>query len=70
MKATKNAKKIFRDYLSRKLALNEFKEAMRHPELTRNQKFKISDAYFESIGCIDDTEEMLGKVAINIRKKL
>jgi F0F1-type ATP synthase delta subunit len=67
MKATKNSKKILKDYLSRKLSLDEFKGAMKHPEFTENQKLKLLDAYFESIGVMDVTEQFIGKASINIR---
>ena len=69
MKATKNSKKILKDYLSRKLSLDEFKGAMKHSELTRSQKLQITDAYFESIGSRDITDQMIGQSSINIRTK-
>ena len=69
MKATKNSKKILKDYLSRKLSLDEFKVAMKHPELTRSQKLQITDAYFESIGSRDITDQLIGQASINIRTK-
>ena len=69
MKATKNSKKILKDYLSRKLSLDEFKGAMKQPELTRSQKLQITDAYFESIGVMDVTEQLVGQSSINIRAK-
>ena len=67
MKATKNSKKILKDYLSRKLSLDEFKGAMKHSELTRNQKLQITDAYFQSIGSRDITDQLIGQSSINIR---
>jgi len=67
MKATKNASKILRDYLSRKLSLDEFEEAMKHPELSTEQKLKITDAYFKSLGSRDITDQLIGQAAINIR---
>ena len=67
MKATKNSQKILKDYLSRKLSLDEFKGAMKQPELTRSQKLQITDAYFESIGVMDVTEQFVGHASINIR---
>ena len=67
MKATKNASKILRDYLSRKLSLDEFEEAMKHPELSTEQKLKITDAYFASIGSVDITDQLIGQVSINVR---
>jgi len=67
MKATKNASKILRDYLSRKLSLDEFEEAMKHPELSTEQKLKITDAYFASIGSVDITDQLIGQASINIR---
>ena len=67
MKATKNSKKILKDYLSRKLTSEEFDEAIKHPEFTENQKLKLIDAYFESIGVMDVTEQFVGQASINIR---
>ena len=67
MKATKNSQKILKDYLSRKLSLDEFIGAMKQPELTRSQKLQITDAYFESIGVMDVTEQFVGQASINIR---
>ena len=69
MKATKNSKKILKDYLSRKLSLDEFKGAMKQPELTRGQKLQITDAYFQSIGSRDITDQMIGQASINVRTK-
>ena len=67
MKATKNSRKILKDYLSRKLSLDEFEEAMKHPELRDRQKLQITDAYFASIGSVDITDQLIGQAAINIR---
>ena len=67
MKATKNSQKILKDYLSRKLSLDEFKEAMQHPELLTKQKLKITDSYFKGLGSRDITGQLIGKVEINIR---
>ena len=67
MKATKNSQKILKDYLSRKLSLDEFKEAMKHPELSDRQKLQITDAYFASIGSVDITDQLIGQSAINVR---
>jgi len=67
MKATKNASKILRDYLSRKLSSDEFEEAMKHPDLSDRQKLQITDAYFASIGSIDITDKLIGQSAINAR---
>ena len=67
MKATKNASKILRDYLSRKLSSDEFEEAMKHPDLSDRQKLQITDAYFASIGSRDITDQLIGQSAINIR---
>jgi F0F1-type ATP synthase delta subunit len=67
MKATKNSKKILKDYLSRKQTSEEFDEAIKHPEFTENQKLKLIDAYFESIGVMDVTEQFVGQASINIR---
>ena len=70
MKATKNSKKILKDYLSRKLSLDEIKGAIKQPELTRSQKLQITDAYFESIGSRDITDQMIGQASIHIRNKV
>ena len=67
MKATKNASKILRDYLSRKLSSDEFEEAMKHPKLSTEQKLKITDAYFKSLGSRDITDQLIGQSAVNIR---
>jgi len=67
MKATKNASKILRDYLSRKLSSDEFEEAMKHPELSTEQKLKITDTYFKSLGSRDITDQLIGHSSINIR---
>ena len=67
MKATKNSQKILKDYLSKKLSLDEFKEAMKHPELSNRQKLQITDAYFASIGSVDITDQLIGQSAINVR---
>ena len=67
MKATKNSQKILKDYLSKKLSLDEFKEAMKHPELSTRQKLQITDAYFASIGSVDITDQLIGQSAINVR---
>jgi len=67
MKATKNASKILRDYLSRKLSSDEFEEAMKHPDLSDRQKLQITDAYFASIGSRDITDQLIGQASINIR---
>jgi len=67
MKATKNASKILRDYLTRKLSSDEFEEAMKHPELSTRQKLQITDAYFASIGSRDITDQLIGQSAVNIR---
>ena len=67
MKATKNSQKILKDYLSRKLSLDEFEEAIKHPELSHRQKLQITDAYFASIGSVDITDQLIGQSAINIR---
>ena len=67
MKATKNASKILRDYLSRTLSSDEFEEAMKHPELSDRQKLQITDAYFASIGSRDITDQLIGQASINIR---
>ena len=67
MKAAKNSQKILKDYLSRKLSLDEFKEAMKHPELSDRQKLQITDAYFASIGSVDITDQLIGQAAINVR---
>ena len=67
MKATKNASKILRDYLSRKLSSDEFEEAMKHPELSTRQKLQITDAYFASIGSRDITDQLIVQSAVNIR---
>ena len=68
MKATKNSPKILKDYLSRKLSLDEFKEAMKHPELSHGQKLQITDAYFASIGSVDITDQLIGQASINVRR--
>ena len=67
MKATKNSQKILREYLSRTLSSDEFEEAMKHQELSTEQKLKITDAYFKSIGSRDITDQLIGQSAINIR---
>ena len=67
MNATKNSKKILKDYLSRKLTSEEFDEAMKHSELTRSQKLQITDAYFKSLGSRDITDQLIGQASINIR---
>ena len=67
MKATKNASKILRDYLSRTLSSDEFEEALKHPELSTEQKLKITDAYFKSLGSRDITDQLIGLASINIR---
>jgi len=67
MKATKNASKILRDYLSRTLSSDEFEEAMKHPELSDRQKLQITDAYFASIGSRDITDQLIGQASINVR---
>ena len=67
MKATKNSSKILKDYLSRTLSSHEFEEAMKHQELSTEQKLKITDAYFKSIGSRDITDQLIGQSAINIR---
>ena len=67
MKATKNASKILKDYLSRKLSSDEFEEAMKHLELSDRQKLQITDAYFASIGSVDITDQLIGQASINIR---
>jgi F0F1-type ATP synthase delta subunit len=67
MKATKNSQKILKDYLSIKLTSEEFDEAIKHQEFTENQKLKLIDAYFESIGVMDVTEQFVGQASINIR---
>ena len=63
----KELQKILKDYLSRKLTSEEFDQAMKHPEFTENQKLKLIDAYFESIGVMDVTEQFVGQASINIR---
>ena len=68
MKATKNSKKTHRDYLSRTLSSDEFEEAMKHPELSTEQKLKITDAYFESLGSRDITDQLIGQASINVRR--
>ena len=66
MKATKNSKKILKDYLSRKLS-DEFDEAMKHPDLSDRQKLEITDAYFASLGSRDITDQLIGQSAIYVR---
>ena len=70
MKAIKKSKKILKTYLSRKLSLDEFEEAMKHPVLSTRQKLEITDAYFESIGSRDITDKLIGKASINIRRPI
>ena len=67
MKATKNSKKILKDYLSRKLSLDEFKQAMKHPDLSTRQKLEITDAHFKSLGSRDITDQLIGQSAIYVR---
>ena len=67
MKATKNSQEILKGYLSRKLSLHEFEEAMKHPKLSDRQKLQITDAYFASIGSRDITDQLIGQASINIR---
>ena len=67
MKATINSKKILKDYLSRKLTNEEFQEAMKHSELSTEQKLKVTDAYFKSLGSTDITDQLIGQSSINIR---
>ena len=68
MKATKNSKKILKDYLSRRLSLDEFKEAMKHPDLSTTQKLEITDAHFKSLGSRDITDQLIGQESINVRR--
>ena len=68
MKATKNSRKILKDYLSRKLTSEEFDEAMKHSELTRSHKLQITDAYFKSLGSRDITDQLIGQESINVRR--
>ena len=67
MKATKISPTILRDYLSRTLSSDEFEEAMKHPELSTEQKLKITDDYFKSLGSRDITDQLIGHSSINIR---
>jgi hypothetical protein len=68
MKVTGNTQSILNDYLSRKLSLDEFKEAMKHPALITKQKLQIADSYFASLGSRDITEECLGNAVIVVGK--
>lgn len=70
MKAIKKSKKILKTYLSRKLSQDEFEEAMKHPVLSTRQKLEITDAYFESIGSRDITDQLIGQASINIRRPM
>ena len=40
---------------------------MKHPDLSTTQKLEITDAHFKSLGSRDITDQLIGKVTINIR---
>lgn len=63
-----DAEPILNEYLSKKLSLDEFKEAMNHPNLDQSHKLEITDVYFKSLGSVDITDQLIGQSSIDIRE--
>ena len=69
MKDAENVNSIMKNYLSPKLSLESFQEAMSHPSLSVRQKLQITDFYFASIGSVDITDQLLGQQAVVLKKR-
>jgi hypothetical protein len=69
MKMVSKSNLVLNSYLSPKLSLESFQEAMRHPSLSVKQKLQITDFYFASIGSVDITDQLLGQQAVVLKKR-
>lgn len=69
MKIASKSNLVLNSYLSPKLSLESFQEAMSHPSLSVKQKLQITDFYFASIGSVDITDQLLGEQAVVLKKR-